>query len=526
MISSWQEDAAPWVLFKVAQGDWRDATARARARGHTLQLAASLFDHFEMSMREPPYSLVVLLDEVVPARLKRTRVHEFLTKPDHCLSLFLRRLKAKCPRQSDMLREGARIIKAWNDSNEMSIHFSERSHGAFRLDVRSSGRGKNATESANRVLIQQAAAEHTARFQRPPAPGLGMGASPSSLSGDAHATRQRQTGGSSFICFYNTKQQAKKRVIAPRRALSAEERSQIRAAALVEWNSLPTDDKRQWESVHRSEVVARQLAAALPPRTKTSPAAGVNNLWSSEDRDETCLVACAKIIQEHGQQTNTEREKLAVCDPSLVVPETAPDRMANVLPDAGPSRVAPVLSCWQHKKNICRHTISREIRATMDYLTSLLNAWARSLGNAARTVSALMSLHGKRKDECVPSQEVDLCALLVWDRGNPRTQIFARCALEGTGTDQRLQHLQCRLPDPPFVVQLVTSPSRLTSDLQSMALQTSDEFCLEAAKLQMEEWQVLSLSWEEMPFIPSLLPLKVVGRTEFVPSAYVRKVMM
>jgi hypothetical protein len=54
MLSSWSGGASHWVLFKAARGDWQSAAARVRARGHTLQLGASLFEHFELFMSEPP----------------------------------------------------------------------------------------------------------------------------------------------------------------------------------------------------------------------------------------------------------------------------------------------------------------------------------------------------------------------------------------------------------------------------------------------------------------------------------------
>ena len=525
MLSSWSDGAEAWALFKVARGDWGSTVARGQARGHLLQLSASLFEHFEMSMREPPYSLVVLFDADAPQRIKRERAVALLSKPLHCLSLFLRRLRGECPRVRDLLGKGARIIKAWNDSNELSIHFSERSHGAFRLDVRSCGPGKNATVSANRILVQQAAAEHTARFKTPPCPAAPLAASASGCGGAERSHRgapSQKQGGSPWIAFYNSKEQAAKRAIAPDRPLTAPERTSVCEAALAEWRSLSEEEREKWDWVYRWGVAARRLSQGAAPHALAAPDAGARNLWAPEGRDETSLVAAKDVVAEHQRYTWAQREKLSVHDPALVGPESPPNRIAEVFADDSGDRVAPVLSCWQLKKNVCRHCISDELCAAMEDLTSLLNSWVTSLGKeAANSASALFSLHGSRPavGGAIEDEEVDLCAMLVLPRGVPRMQTLARCCLEGC-SDQ----LQRKLPEPPFVVELCASASRLQPTFQRMMWQTSDELCLEAATLGMAEWILVPLAWEEMPARPTLLPLHVVGKARFAkPARQARK---
>jgi hypothetical protein len=414
-----------------------------------------------------------------------------------------------CPTFSAMMGLGARIIEVWNASCDLSIHFSEGSHGAFRLDIRSCGPGKNATVSANRVLLQQAAAEHKSRFSCAPTPQRDQANGGDGLA-PQFSSRQR-VGGNPYFCYLNTKRAAKKRIIAPDRPLTIAEIGKINAAARAEWVLLSDDDKSQWDAVYRSEVAARDVAQAVVAQRPVAPSIDLKNLWSNKCGDPSCLLDPEAIVKEYHRHNHAEREQLAMHDPSLTVQDPPPDR-TGLFADGVGDRDAPVLSCWQSKQNICRFMLPAGIKAVMDELTSFLNAWVAALGKEkANEASALFSLHGTRSEGERVVEEVDLCALLVLPRGNPRMQCFVRCALEGSE-----QQLQQQLPEPPFIMELCLGASRLHPTLRSMMWQTSDELCLEAARLQMQQWRLLSLSWEEVLERPSLLPLRVVGKAEFV----------
>jgi len=56
------------------------------------------------------------------------------------------------------------VLRVWSASVELGIDFVERSHYGVRLELRSAGPARNATHSVNKVLLQQAAAEHLRRF--------------------------------------------------------------------------------------------------------------------------------------------------------------------------------------------------------------------------------------------------------------------------------------------------------------------------------------------------------------------------
>ena len=87
-----------------------------------------------------------------------------MKEPFHCKSLFLKRLQAQCPTLTALLDEGVHMLRAWNASVELGIDFVERSHYGVRLELRSTSSARNATHSVNKVLLQQAAAEHARRF--------------------------------------------------------------------------------------------------------------------------------------------------------------------------------------------------------------------------------------------------------------------------------------------------------------------------------------------------------------------------
>ena len=96
------------------------------ARQLVLQISAGLLDHFETRWGEAPYSLLLLAEEGVPEREKRLRATAFLEKPEHCLSMFLQKLKCRFPSVSSLVRDGGAILRALNESTRLGIDFTER----------------------------------------------------------------------------------------------------------------------------------------------------------------------------------------------------------------------------------------------------------------------------------------------------------------------------------------------------------------------------------------------------------------
>ena len=90
----------------------------------------------------------------------------------------------------------------------------ERSHASMRLELRSTGSGKNATSCANRLLVQQAATQHESRWGSP------LSALPRKEQPDPPTKKSRTTGGSAFMEFRNHKMKTAKRLMAPHRRLT------------------------------------------------------------------------------------------------------------------------------------------------------------------------------------------------------------------------------------------------------------------------------------------------------------------
>lgn len=153
----------------------------------------------------------------------------------------------------------------------LAIDGVERSHAHMRLDLRSDGRSKSFPASANRTLCQQAAASYKRLTGADPALVRrgAIGDAAHVLVGGAHASSSsggpgggsKRLGGNPFMSFLNHKMATAKKVHARQRALSAEERSRVQAAAKEEWETLPQDQKTAWGAIWRGECASRRVAA-------------------------------------------------------------------------------------------------------------------------------------------------------------------------------------------------------------------------------------------------------------------------
>ena len=158
-----------WAVFRIVGGKFDEVACRRWARAQTLQLPASVFEYFELAMSSPPHSLIKLCDPDVSAAVKTQAAKNFLapTQHLHCLSLFCRRLRARCPTMRQMLSTGSHIVRAWSLTAFVAIDFSERAHAQMRSDFSSSGRARSCTLSANRMLCQQVRAAALSRRSLP-----------------------------------------------------------------------------------------------------------------------------------------------------------------------------------------------------------------------------------------------------------------------------------------------------------------------------------------------------------------------
>jgi hypothetical protein len=159
LLEGWGPTTPEWELLSETGCDFQAEATAMWARGHILRLAAGCFDNFDARYSAPPYTLAKLVDPGVPVPARRQIAQRFLQVPEHCLPLFGKRLRARCPTVHALMDEGAAIIDAWLRSTVVGIDYVERSHASMRVDIRASGKGRSSTASANKVLLQQMRAE-------------------------------------------------------------------------------------------------------------------------------------------------------------------------------------------------------------------------------------------------------------------------------------------------------------------------------------------------------------------------------
>ena len=501
-------DSTSWVLLRLTGCDFAAGSTRKFARAFVLQLEGSLHDHFGIKWGKAPYTLLVLLEPDVPLAEKRRRVTAFLREPFHCKSLFLKRLEARCPTEAAVLNEGTHVIRAWNASTLLGIDAVERSHWALRLQLRTPVRARNATTSCNKVFLQEASAEHFKRHGQKPSSALGALTGP--VAAAAAPAEPSRRGGNRRFSFNNHKAAAYKRSVAPDRALTQAERQAGQQLAAAEWAGASQETKDHWETVHQTAVVRRGLlplavAAEAPP-------AVAENLWGSPTAPNA-LVPASRIVEEYKKRPFKERDSRANHEPTLFVEGPVAARTAGMHKDEAfdpePNRLAAISSCWESKKNICRHAVGVHRARLMNDLCGRFNRWARDLGDSAQHCTGLLQLRGSgaaSSDPDGPSSPVDIVVLLVLHRKLPKMQIFARCFVEGAAEGV----VVCPLGPVPFHVQLQAGPSPLCSRVRVLQMCTSDDLALELTTRR-SEWQLVPLVWIESTE-PSLIRFCVVGR--------------
>ena len=151
-------DSGRWRLLWLLCGDtvFEKDEVKLWSRGYILQLYASQYDHFERRFGDPPYSLLALPKPAVSMAKKDDRITDFFSRPQHCLSMFCRRLRAQHPTRAAMKTTGSACIEAFGGATWHCIDVSERSHNQVCTDLRSDGRARSVTASCNRVFCKEA----------------------------------------------------------------------------------------------------------------------------------------------------------------------------------------------------------------------------------------------------------------------------------------------------------------------------------------------------------------------------------
>lgn len=511
LLKTWRPDASEWALLQAAGGDLNSVPLGAWARRQVILLSSGVFDHFDLRFCRPPYCLSKLVDPAVsPAdRLEHARL--FLRLPRHCMSVFCTRLVELFPSAESLVHQGGPVIEAWLLSTPVCIDYTERSHAQMRSDLRSSGRARSTTISANRMVAQQMRAAHVERTGADPAmaprasdAGVGhcLGHAAAAAAPLSASSAPKRPGGNPRLEFNNHKLATWKRLHAAGRPITVEEQASVLEDARGEWLAMPAEDREQWRMVYEASALERRTLAKAPPlpAPQASEAARIKQgLWGTTCGPQVLLPASA-LVAQHQKHGYLDRRRLALGDPSLTIAAPIAERGCKEL---GGDAAREVHGCFAQKKNICRVVLEEGVRARVDDLTRRFNSWSDSLGSEkAASCEGLLWLHGERPGV----DPLDMCLLMADQRLKPKVQLFIRCAVQRS--EGRL------FPEPavfPIIVCLTEADSRLSGRFRALAMVTSDELALELAQLGPDfEWRMQTLNWE-LHLDGSLMSMRVVG---------------
>ena len=199
-------------------------------------------------MSNPPYSLIPMADPQVAADRRREIAFAFLRVPLHCLSLFCKRLRERCPDMRSLLGEGRHLIEAWSKSTFVGIDWTERMHGRMRQDLRSEKRARSFTRSANTMLCQELRSVHIAAGGSDPGKLRFSSTSTTNPSGDSpnpvSGAGQRAKGGHPYLAFRNHKFKVQKQLFYQGRSMQPAERMDLEERCRLEWTSMDEDQKQ------------------------------------------------------------------------------------------------------------------------------------------------------------------------------------------------------------------------------------------------------------------------------------------
>lgn len=246
LLRDWRALAPAWKLLAAMGGDFANDEVRRWVRHMVLPTGAAAFDYFEQRMSHAPFSLFKLGDDRIPRDRQRAIGEQFFQIPEHCLSLFCRILKAKCPNLMLLLEIAPKIMKALDVGSQIAIDRTERSHASLRVDLRSTGVAANFADSVNRFFCQQLRAEHLAAGGEDPATKCRLESASSAAVlelpvPEPSAKRPRAGGNPRQECF-NFKFHAYKARVAPHRALTPDEMARFRDRFEVLWTEKMTPE--------------------------------------------------------------------------------------------------------------------------------------------------------------------------------------------------------------------------------------------------------------------------------------------
>ena len=379
LLTCWGGHEAAWMLLSLVGGDFASADLRVQARRQILQLLAGCFDLFEVRLSSPPYNLLALCHSDLSVPQRRDLVRGFMAENYACLPPLAKRLRDMFGTIPDMIFKAPRVLESWAKHTFCAIDFCERSHAAMRQDLRSAGRAKSFTASANRMLCRQMVSEHVCRGGTAlSAQGVASLDSRSGCSaqGEASTSGVSLAGhpGNPFIRFRNAKVTAWKAVHAPDRPLTRQEREELDHMSKQAWASLKEDSPGDFAAqLLVNRAASARSCTTLAPRSPEQ-AGHFTGLWGNDSKPQPIA---ADTLLQHGVAC---RRQLALSrvwnDSDLIVDEVA-DRSRDAHGEA-----LNVFGCCAAKKNVCRShgVLTVDEIGKLDFLTSHISHWVDSLG--------------------------------------------------------------------------------------------------------------------------------------------------
>ena len=422
-LHAWGEPGPDWALYTCMGGSPNDKSFALTAKRELLLLSAATVDHFELRMSHPPYTLIALSNPAVPEAERRRIAAEFVNCPHHCLSLFCRRLRARCPDAPTVMHSGAKLVQAWAQGSYVGIDISERTHAKMWQSVKSGGRGRTFVSAANRLVCAELRETHMARGGRDPAlldvtsleeAGRAQGASPETERGAAGAAggRRNTSGLNPYLAYRNHRFHMSKVALRPGETMTPEAMQSLEANCSSDWAGMTEAEKQPWVRIFRGKLVARSLP---PLRDAEGGAVGATpeyRPWCGSGTQQQ-PIPLSDICNYRGSADGSSGAPRANSEDQWWV-QSAPPR-ASLLPKG--SEVQRLMwGCYGTKKT-CREVLSPQVALGVDGITSLLRGWTRSLG--AEVVGMGQSLCCLRGVSPSSGARKDIVLLLIMQRRPP-----------------------------------------------------------------------------------------------------------
>ena len=305
-----------------------------------------------------------------------------------------------------------------------------------------------------------------------------------------------------------------KRLMAPHRGLTVDEMNTIQEQTSKEWLQLTDDEVQEWQDIHSASKLQRSVDARAPILGRAADnedePMSIQNLWGHREGPGH-LVPATSIIEAFEKLSPSARRDLAIHDPALVISEKdAKQRLKSDQPEGR----AKICSCWEAKKNVCRVPLDAIVQERMETITAQLNAYIDTLPRGTEC-NHIIHLRGSDGDGVAVETTIDVMVWLVLRRLKPVVQIFARLALQESGS------LEFVSPAFPFIVQIPARGARTDPRHNVANLCTSDEFALSLAQSR-GTWVIRPVLWEEVNTARSLCEARVIGFGDpHIPTSHV-----